>query len=344
MGPRVDLTYIDSIMLAGDVFDSICLLPDNNASEAQLWIGGLLERCWRYNVVLFVLEGTPGHDRGQSKLFETLNGLRPPDKRAELHYIEDLRIVKSMGMNILFVPDEYRSDPMDTWECVLEELSRHGLEQVDMAIMHGFFDYQVPAGLTLPCHDSTNYQNIVKHFISINHWHIHSSFGKIIAPGSPERLRHGEEGAKGIVKCEIHLDDPSLSKATFVESKNTTFFKKIRVQGITLEQASDHVLEQIADCEPGSHFRVDSAEIEGMSGVVSAFKRKYPMFIWDFKQVKAKKTDVDVADELLNSTEYNTYVINESNIQDLLITELNKMDIPDLTPILDLFSDIRKGD
>ena len=76
-------------------------------------------------------------------------------------------------------------------------------EEVDIAIMHGQFHYQFPRIKLDSSHDEQEYLNMVKHYIHIGHIHTHSSYDRIIAQGSFDRIAHGEEENKGCVVAKI---------------------------------------------------------------------------------------------------------------------------------------------
>ena len=64
---------LDLILLAGDIFDHLLTLPQEEVDEIQAWITELLAICAKYNILLRVLEGTPSHDWKQSRQFVNLN-------------------------------------------------------------------------------------------------------------------------------------------------------------------------------------------------------------------------------------------------------------------------------
>ena len=70
------------------------------------------------------------------------------------------------------------------------------IEQVDLAMMHGNFKYQLPMP-SIHMHTEEDYLSIVRYYICINHIHTASVYGRILAPGSFDRMAHGEEEDKG---------------------------------------------------------------------------------------------------------------------------------------------------
>lgn len=136
---------LDLILLAGDVFDRLLTLPQEEVDAIQMWIAHLLYVCEKYNIILRVLEGTPSHDWKQSRQFANINAAMK--KPANLKYVEVLSIetIEELGgLTVLYVPDEWNHDANVTRQQVIDLLKQHGLEKVDVACMHGAFDYQLP--------------------------------------------------------------------------------------------------------------------------------------------------------------------------------------------------------
>lgn len=216
----VAFSKLDAIFIGGDLFDQITQLPDEVVDPIELWGVELLRACAKHNVILRILEGTPSHDRGQSRIIAKLN--RILNIGADCRYVETLSIerIDSLDITVLYVPDEWRLDPADTWSDVQGLLSKHQLEQVDYAVMHGCFEFQLPPHLNLPTHRSDLYLKIVKRYISIGHHHVPRFYKRIFAQGSFDRLAHGEEHPKGLVIVK-DAGHPELvgDEITFVENK-----------------------------------------------------------------------------------------------------------------------------
>src|SRR5690606_24238089 len=103
------------------------------------------------DVAVRVLEGTPSHDREQSKRFVVINE-SVGKIGADLVYIDELsiRYEERFDMNLLFVPDELNHDPNITLAQVQELMAERNLEKVDFAFMHGQFEYQLPSHVKAP--------------------------------------------------------------------------------------------------------------------------------------------------------------------------------------------------
>ena len=114
---------LDIIFIAGDLFDAILSFPDPVVEEIQDWMFAFIRMCASYNIVVRILEGTPLHDRNQSREFDVINrNLRAP---ANCKYQDTLCIehIEALDINVLYVPDEWDVDTDRTWEAVQELLA-----------------------------------------------------------------------------------------------------------------------------------------------------------------------------------------------------------------------------
>ena len=107
---------------------------------------------------------------------------------------------------MLFVPDNWDPLPENTYAAMVRRMAEKGLTQVDVAYLHGAFEWQYPPQVTEPTHSSAAWEKLVKYCIFVNHVHQHRVRGKIVAPGSFDRLCFGDEESKGYVIHEINPD------------------------------------------------------------------------------------------------------------------------------------------
>jgi predicted MPP superfamily phosphohydrolase len=115
---------LDAIIIAGDLFDKIMRIGSDNPDYAIIhaWMVMFLEMCARLKIAVRILEGTPSHDRGQSKMMEIINddlelaGV----VKADLKYFDTVTVDwdETLGLHILYVPDEVHPDPEKVWEYV----------------------------------------------------------------------------------------------------------------------------------------------------------------------------------------------------------------------------------
>lgn len=247
---------IDLLILAGDVFDRQLAFGDLQIGEIQMFVHYLLKLCKRWDIVLRVLEGTPSHDWRQSRVFETVNTISGID--CDLKYVSTLSIerIERFGIDVLYVPDEWRPTCDQTWVEVNGLLKQHSIDKVDFAIMHGCFPHQMPELLhkQLDMHRSERYLGIVRELIFVGHIHRHSQYERILAAGSFDRLCHGEEEAKGHIRVTCHPNQ--TYDIDFVTNTHARVYVTVDCQGLANHELADHLQCQILKHPKGSAIRL----------------------------------------------------------------------------------------
>lgn len=195
-----DNSNLDAIFIAGDLFDQLLDLSSSDFYTIVSFCHELLEYCVINDIELRVLEGTPSHDWQQAKLLLRLNELRK--KPCSLRYYPTLTIEEDNKLNkrILYIPDEWCHNHHELEKQIEAQLKEKALTNVDIAILHGQFGFQLKTNLKHLFHfDESYFLTLVKEYIHIGHYHTHRSFDRIIANGSFDRLAHNEEEDKGYV-------------------------------------------------------------------------------------------------------------------------------------------------
>jgi len=188
-----DLQKTNLLIISGDVFDK---LLTNNSADFHLayeWLTELLLICDKYGIILRILEGTPSHDWKQVKLlYNTIKNLKLD---LNFRYFEELDIeyIDDLGINVLYLPDEWKTTNIEIYEDVKKKMEEHDLNKVDIIVMHGAFNYQLPEFLT-NLHDPELYSGLAYGPIITGHIHNRSMYKNIIVPGSFERLSHSDDG------------------------------------------------------------------------------------------------------------------------------------------------------
>lgn len=320
--PDNDLTgKLDVIFLAGDIFDRQMVVSDPNLVLIQLWVWRFLTMCAKRNISVRVLEGTPSHDWKQSKIFETTQTVGDID--VDLKYIKDLSIEHHpLGFTVLYVPDEWRPDPNDTYLEVCQKLREEGLTKVDIAIMHGNFEYQLPAAAHIPSHNAERYLELVEHYIFINHIHKHSNYKRIYASGSLDRLAHGEEEPKGHLRVKI--DSKQGDSITFVENKIAQIYKTLDCTQLTLEE-SFKKLDVVKDYPDGSHVRVLAHRDDPVLVNMELLRTTYPHVKWTTKTQVSDNPQSHLLMDL--RANYEEIQLTASNLPELLEKRMIKQGI-----------------
>lgn len=327
------LEYTDSLIINGDFLDRRVSLASDEASDFILLSLGILARCKKYNVSLDVLEGTPSHDNKQPfimTLFDTY--LKDADKYP-LRYIdrvsvldllstkkEQVRKIFGRDLKVLFIPDEVSTDSQVTWGMVKETLTLNSVDKVDMSYLHGTFRYQEPM-FTEKSHSEENYESITNGKIIINHWHLPSSKGdKIRAPGSLERLRHGEEETKGFYYCFLSPDGDSVKvREYFVINDEATIFMTINVTGMSLNDVYNLIDVMIVE-NPDIRLRFELSRLDPLYPSLSEIKSKYRSIKITEKIADSETEKLIDFDSIDNDV---TFSIRPDNLLDLV---LNKID------------------
>jgi len=315
---------LDLIIFEGDVFDRLMFLPDDNVVEVRIWINRLLKLCKRRDIMVRVLEGTPSHDRGQSVHFKVENDTA--EIGVDLEYVTTLSIeyIARFGVNVLYIPDEWKHEPDDTWKDVQFALADHGLTQVDFIVMHGAFTYQLPPQMAEITHDVRRYLSIVRYFVFIGHIHKRSTFsfvqGKlpmIAAAGSTDRLTHGEEEPKGHLR--VTLRSETDYEVVFVENTGAKLYCTFDCTGLPVEAA----LEKLAVLDtypPDSYVRIAAAQGDAIFAGLDALKSGYPLLNFSTKQTDLAKGNREAFSQII--TPFTPAAITASNIVELLLARL----------------------
>ncbi len=231
---------LDYIFINGDVYDKLLINGSYEANKVMEMLIFILDYCVKYNIGIRFLKGTPSHDWDQLDSLVLLVENHPEYSKLDFKYFKNLHIEKldSHGINILYVPDEWRTNPMDTYKEVKELMVKQGIQQVDLCMMHGFFKYQLPS-IVGNGHDEELYLNICKYYIHIGHVHTFSTYKRIVANGSFDRLAHNEEEDKGGVVVKITCEYKLSYK--FLPNENALLFKKLIVGNKTIGEVRREV-------------------------------------------------------------------------------------------------------
>lgn len=304
---EADFSKIQLFFLAGDVFDRLLQMPEEDSYLIRAWAYKFLCKAAKHGVVVRALEGTPRHDRKQTRMFEELIELTGLE--VDFKYVDTLSIehIERFGINVLYVPDEWRHDPQETFEEVKALLADRMLEQVDFACMHGCFEYQLPdvESVRRSSHRSENYLPIVRWQIFIGHHHVFSQFEHIVAQGSFDRLTHGEESPKGCVRLSIRKGVKTL---VFVENKTAMDYRTVSVKGLSIEEVNELVRSlQLRD---GSRIRFSGGLFDMGLRMLRHIRKDFPQY--KFTTQVDKTEDKDTRVNL--STNYTPVQIGHSNV------------------------------
>lgn len=314
---------LDICFITGDLFDSLLLNNDPRLYDIHRWLTHLLFKCAEHDVLLRIVEGTPSHDRNQSVFLpeQAKNAKIPVD----IHYASTLSVeyIERFGIHILYVPDKWRTDTVETLAEVKGLLQEKGLERVDFAVMHGAFEYQLPEIVPEPSHDSDAYHEIVKYFILIGHVHRSTQKGRILAAGSFDRDGHGNEEAKGYFDVVIKGDDNY--QITFVENKGAKKYLSVDCAGLTSREAVVKV-GQLADKLPqGSAIKIKCYTSDPIYKEFKDLLDVYPHIEFSTDRLKNEREEAKAMEELL-TLDFDVFKeINTKTLPELFAEELGRL-------------------
>ena len=315
---NTEFNKLDIIFIAGDVYDDLYTIPENHVDFIDEWIAWLIERCKKYNVLLRILEGTHSHDWGQSKRFNRIATILSATDIVK--YVKDISVeyIEQLDINVLYIPDE-ASDTTDiTYNRSIEAISNKGLSKVDFAIMHGVFEYQLPPHVHAPKHDSRKYLDIVNHLIFIGHDHNHTTFERIIAQGSFDRLTHGQEGPKGFIRASFKND---IREVKFIENKKAMIFKTIDCTTLDIDKTITKIDKKVNKLPNGSEIRIKGNSDNPIFSNMNSLVLKYPLLGWS-KLIQDNEPEEIIKELSIDENEYIPITITSDNIKKLLINRI----------------------
>lgn len=271
--------------------------------------------------MLVVLEGTPSHDREQSQNFGFLNDFYGIG--CNLKYIKTLAIeyFPEWDVNVLFVPDELPGGPDRTLRDVKDMMRYKGLDKIDLAIMHGQFEFQLPGHVNAPKHNSIAYLELVAGHISIGHDHTekHHESGRIHAQGSFDRLGHGYEAPKGHMRF-LQQADKSWD-ISFVVNENAMQFITVDVHELTLEETYDVLEKRIASFTERSFIRVRARSDHPIFTNMDSLIRIGPLHHWS-KDAERTKVEDDIVPIAEDDTRFIPISITRDNLVPLVLERI----------------------
>lgn len=309
---------LDIIFIAGDIFHKLLSSNSIDMELANEWLTELVMICKLNNIKLRILEGTPSHDWRQAKI--VYNILAKSKLDVDFKYITTLHIEKmdDLGLSILYVPDEYKHDASETYKDVIKLMKQNNLTQVDIAIMHGAFNYQLPVKLK-SSHNEADYLSIVKYYISVGHIHTPSVFDRILAQGSFDRTAQSEEEDKGCMLITISKDN----KKEYVFLKNTRAmeFKTLRYPGMSFEDILLRLKIDLVPIKKGSRIRVIYSKDKPIK-VTKTISNVYPDYFFKFEHETVK--EIDITKRVIDVAVINSFKITKENVLELLRPEIGK--------------------
>lgn len=308
---------IDALAITGDVYDEALDHSSEDAVYSQRLATHILKWAKINDVVVLLLEGTPSHDRRQSRWWVELNKLH--NIHAKLYYFKELGIhyVPELSINVLAVPDEVTKPRVKTDGLIKALLKEKKLDQVELALTHGYFDFHLPKHEVQNGHSYKYFNKIVKWITLNGHIHTPSFRFNVLTGGSLARTRHGEEERKGGHLVEIKPDGSTV--VTFIENRILVPFKTIKVHGFNSDKIIAKIEETIKGWDVGN-LRLHYKRKDGAGLLLNYLREKYPKITFG---TKVDKLELEVnKDQKQLDAKISAISLNKNNLPDLIKTEL----------------------
>jgi hypothetical protein len=311
---KESLAETDLVIINGDFWDTLVTLPNDDALLARQWIRQFVAACAEHNVTIDVLEGTPDHDWKQSSEFVAF------ETTCNVRHITELSIVRHehLDLNILYVPDEWKPTMEGIWQDVCHVLSEAKLDRVDVACVHGGFDFNFPPEYGIKSHSSERYSSIVKYACFANHIHTAKHHLKVHGPGSPDRLAQGEEGDKGYHRVTIDQKAETIN-IQWIKNPHAWTHKTIDVQGMDLDQIVQVTRETAKPLRAGSYLRLKNGEPLVVKAALITLRLEIKHVILEYKNKKQNGIMQNSGNQKANGARYTGVHISKTNATDVLV-------------------------
>jgi hypothetical protein len=316
-------SQLDIFFIAGDLFDDLLMLSQDEISTIQEWIFRTLALCAKYKVKFRLLKGTPSHDRDQSSWVESIASLCKDHFHGDIDFVyqKDIAVeyFDQWNLKVIYVPDEARPTGMEILRDAKLLAAKQGWQSVDLAIMHGFFKYQIPV-MKAHTHalDEEDWLDFVTGGIFIGHVHTHSRYKGIFAQGSFDRLTHGQEEAKGFARAIVAKD---FCQADFVENPGAMVYRTLVCNHEDVDKAIEYIDRNLKRLHQSvCHIRIRANDAKPILQSERVLKNRYPQVRWSFDKIKSEQ---DLKKHMQRKARlHESLIINKHTLHDQLLERL----------------------
>ena len=315
------LNELDILFIAGDLFDRLLYLPDADAISTYRFLIKLLRLCSKHDIVLRILEGTPSHDRSQSKLI--LDYKESLDIDVDVQYYNDIgyEVIDRLDrLKVVYIPENIRSNVLVTLSEIKHIYDYERINKADIVIAHGFHEKQLPyIKNTRHAYTLAQLSSLAEYGVFIGHVHTRTRYDNVYAQGSFDRLKFGEEENKGyyygiLDKATYQFD------CKFIVNENAMIYKTYDLRN---DQNIDGLLKRIAQNSTLYHnyrFIIDQDSSSDIYQKLMYYKtktvaRKYVI------EIKLEEAPIEVS----TIDTYETIEINATTLPDILSHRLQEM-------------------
>lgn len=304
---------VDLLLITGDWFDHLVSLNDPDIRWAIEGVRWILRICKKYDIEVRVLEGTSSHDRRQNHIFEIINDVE--DIQAPMKYVDTLSIeyIDRFGINILYVPDEWSHKAELTLQQARNLIHSRGLETVHILAGHGGATYQLPGVPSPALHDAALWSELVSVQMFFGHIHTHSRYLKWMSVGSLERLGHGEEEKKGIVRM-TYRDGVEVEYKRII-NHSAKLYRTLPAYDLEIGELIAMIDDQ-TDAPKGSAFRIEFPPEVVTLPLLDTLKETFPEY--QFTELKRGKKKTDKIASAFSTEKYEIVPINPATVKPAL--------------------------
>jgi DNA repair exonuclease SbcCD nuclease subunit len=255
---------IDAVVFAGDYFDAKLSVGDLATFYAMSFFQQVFNICKSKNIPIRMIQGTRSHDLNQLSLFEPFTH----EKDVDFKIYETVKVENLLGLNILFVPEEYP-------ENFEEYYADYKKEKFNIIFGHGTWDFlsfgaekkEKPRGVrSAPVFVFDDWKDAIGDgLVVFGHIHGRNIFEeKVYYPGSFTRWSYGERGDRGFSVVDYDLESNTwkveMINNTEAPEFNATSVKEL-AENLDELSASDIVSLIKANISGDNHLRVDLSGI-----------------------------------------------------------------------------------
>lgn len=307
------------ILIAGDFWDDTVHVSDRVITDVLVFWHLFCKWCIYKGITVRLLEGTPRHDRQQNRLLVTYTEQNFPE--LDFKFFDDIKVEihQKLNLSLLYIPDECRPTADQVYLDACHEVHTvHGLDQVDIGVMHGMFQYQLG---TIPMNHKVyredQWLQLVRGFITIGHIHNRSFYERIFAQGSFDRLRHGEEEPKGAYYFQEKGKGEWIP--IFIENKYAKIYKTFTIKK-PLEESLPKLEKDLSHLPKESHVRIKAKTGHPILESLPELRKRFPFLIFtkDFDDKEKPKK----AAEIFKQVHRETVILNKSTINQAILDEI----------------------
>lgn len=326
-----ELSTWDMLVFPGDLFDRLLFLTDSHLEDILLFLSRIIKIARKHDIVVRILEGTPGHDHKQSRLSTIVKLIMESD--VDIKFIPELSVeyIEKLDIHVLYVPDEWNTDVADTYRQAQDLIFSRGLKKVDYCLFHGAFGYQIDETLNPKAHNEDLWSELVEYYIFAGHVHVKSQYKNILVAGSFDRLVHGEEGSKGWITCEVKKTGEH--EIIFHENPYATLYVTLDVRNKDVEQILTYIEQTVRDYPERSHIRLHALDRDVVTDGIKELRKRFSGLYFTSKIDKKEKERVQRSLKLV--TEVSKAIdLNPDNLSRVITERINSLPIENRENVL----------